>query len=164
MSKNSDLCNQNSGKINWGTPKKLFDYLNNIYKFDLDPCSDGTNNLCDDYFTEEDDGLLQDWGGRNVFMNPPYNRETGKWIEKAYKESLKGAVVVCLIPCRPDASYWHKWIFPYARSIFFIQGRLHFGESKQTAPFPSAIIVFDKEWSGGWRGLSFEKKGGEFYG
>ena len=75
-------------------------------------------------------------------MNPPYGKETGKWIEKAYQESLKGATVVCLIPARPDASYWHKWIFPYARKIWFVKGRLHFSESKQVAPFPSAIVVF----------------------
>ena len=77
-------------------------------------------------------------------MNPPYGRETGKWIEKAFKESLKGAIVVCLIPARPDASYWHEYIFPHASSIEFIKGRLHFSKSKEAAPFPSAIITFGK--------------------
>ena len=77
-------------------------------------------------------------------MNPPYNRETGKWIEKAYRESLKGATVVCLIPARPDANYWHQWIFPYAVQIWFIKGRLHFSGSKEHAAFSSALVVFGK--------------------
>ena len=162
---NSYLINQNSGKVDWGTPKKLFEYLNDLYEFELDPCSNGSNALCETFFTEEDDGLSQDWGGKRVFMNPPYNRETGKWIQKAYEESLKGAFVVCLIPCRPDASYWHKWIFPYASKIYFIEGRLHYSDLKETAPFPSAIVMFDRGNVSvhNYGDLSLGMKGGEFY-
>ena len=75
-------------------------------------------------------------------MNPPYGREIGKWIEKAYKESLKGAVVICLIPSRTDTKYWHNFIFPYASDIKFIKGRLKFGDGKNPAPFPSALVEF----------------------
>ena len=78
-------------------------------------------------------------------MNPPYGREIGKWIEKAYKESIKGAVVVCLIPSRTDTRYWHDYIFPYASDIKFIKGRVKFGSGNSPAPFPSAIIEFKKE-------------------
>ena len=162
------LINQDSGKTDWATPKKLFEYFDDTYHFDLDPCSTHENALCKKHFTIEEDGLKQDWGGSKVFMNPPYSRETSKWIEKAYQESLKGAVVVCLIPCRPDASYWHKWIFPYASQIYFIQGRLHYSDSKETAPFPSAIVIFDKGVYDSQKhhlgNLSFGMKGGEFYG
>ena len=84
-------------------------------------------------------------GGEIVFMNPPYGRVIGKWIEKAYKESLKGAVVVCLIPSRTDTRYWHDYIFPYSSDIKFIKGRLKFGSGKSPAPFPSAIIEFKKD-------------------
>lgn len=162
---NSYLINQNSGKIDCGTPRKLFEYFDNIYHFNLDPCSNGTNALCDEYYTEADNGLVQDWSGKRCFMNPPYNYETGKWIEKAYKESLKGALVVCLIPCRPDASYWHNYIFPYASIIYFIQGRLHYSDKKETAPFPSAIVIFDETnpHRGDYRHLGLQKKAGEFY-
>lgn len=76
-------------------------------------------------------------------MNPPYGRELKHWVEKAYNESLKGAVVVCLIPARTDTSYWHNYIFGKAHEIRFIKGRVKFGDGKGSAPFPSAIIVFD---------------------
>ena len=75
-------------------------------------------------------------------MNPPYGREIKKWIEKAYKESTKGAIVVCLIPARTDTKYWHEYIFPYASEIRFIKGRLKFGNSANSAPFPSALVIF----------------------
>ena len=78
-------------------------------------------------------------------MNPPYGRAIGKWVEKAYRESLNGAVVVCLIPSRTDTRYWHNYIFPYAADIKFLKGRLKFGDGKNPAPFPSAIIIFDKK-------------------
>ena len=75
-------------------------------------------------------------------MNPPYNRTLCKWIEKAYKESLKGSTIVCLIPARTATRYWHNFIFPYASDIKFIKGRLKFGDGKNPAPFPSALVEF----------------------
>ena len=129
----------------WTTQKSLFDELNYKYKFTLDPCATDDNALCDKYYTIKDNGLEQDWGGEIVFMNPPYGREIGKWVEKAYKESLKGATVVCLIPSRTDTRYWHDYIFPYSSDIKFIKGRLKFGSGKSPAPFPSAIIEFKKD-------------------
>ena len=133
-----------SSKSNdWATPHQTFNELDNEFNFTLDPCASDENTKCDKYYTEEDDGLSQDWSNEIVFMNPPYGREIGKWVEKAYRESLKGAVVVCLIPARTDTKYWHNFIFPYAE-IRFIKGRLKFGGSKNSAPFPSAIVIYNK--------------------
>ena len=75
-------------------------------------------------------------------MNPPYGREQIKWIEKASSEN---AITVCLIPARPDTKVWHETIFKKAKAVCFIKGRLKFGGSKDSAPFPSALIVFGKE-------------------
>ena len=111
------------------------------FYFDLDVCASDENAKCSKYFTEEDDALSKDWKGV-CWMNPPYGRQISKWIEKAYQESKKGATVVCLIPARTDTSYWHKFIFPYAKEIRFIKGRLKFGKSNNSAPFPSALVVF----------------------
>ena len=127
----------------WATPQQTFNELDNEFNFTLDPCASHQNAKCEKYFTKEDDGLSQDWSNEIVFMNPPYGREIGKWVEKAYRESLKGAVVVCLIPARTDTKYWHNFIFPYAE-IRFIKGRLKFGGSKNSAPFPSAIVIYNK--------------------
>lgn len=78
-----------------------------------------------------------------VFMNPPYGRDISRWVQKAYEESKKpDTTVVCLIPARTDTSYWHDYIFGKAADIRFIRGRLKFGNSKNAAPFPSAVIVF----------------------
>ncbi|MCU7556562.1 phage N-6-adenine-methyltransferase [Macrococcus capreoli] len=125
----------------WATPQALFDALNERYTFTLDPCSDGLNAKCAKFFTIEDDGLAQDWSRDTVFMNPPYGRAIGEWIRKAYEESLKGATVVCLIPSRTDTKYWHDYVMK-ADEICLIRGRVKFGGSKQSAPFPSAIITF----------------------
>ena len=126
----------------WTTPPEFFDKLNSKYKFTLDPCCTKESALCNKYYTIEDDGLVQDWSDDVVFMNPPYGRVIGDWVRKAYKESLKGAIVVCLIPARTDTKYWHKYIFPYAYKIDFIKGRLKFGDGKNYAPFPSAVVIF----------------------
>ena len=133
-----------SSKSNeWSTPQKLFEYLNNIYNFNLDPCATHDNAKCRKYFTIEDDGLIQDWEGHTVFCNPPYGRQIKDWVRKSYLESLKpNTKVVMLIPARTDTRYWHEYIFKYANKILFIEGRLKFGDGKGSAPFPSAIVEF----------------------
>lgn len=132
-----------SSKTNeWATPQNTFDELNAEFNFTLDPCATDENAKCDKYFTVEDDGLIQDWSNDVVFMNPPYGRDIKHWVRKAYEENLKGATVVCLIPSRTDTTYWHDYIFGKASDIRFLRGRLKFGNSKNSAPFPSAIIVF----------------------
>ena len=132
-----------SSKSNeWATPQNLFDELNDEFNFTLDPCATDENAKCSKYFTIEDDGLNKDWSNDVVFMNPPYGREIKKWIKKAYEESLNGATVVCLIPARTDTTYWHDFIFGKANDIRFLKGRLKFGNSKNSAPFPSAIVVY----------------------
>ena len=132
-----------SSKSNeWATPQNLFDELNDEFNFTLDPCATDENAKCSKHFTIEDDGLSKDWSNDVVFMNPPYGREIKKWIKKAYEESLNGATVVCLIPARTDTTYWHDFIFDKAYDIRFLRGRLKFGNSKNSAPFPSAIVVY----------------------
>lgn len=91
----------------WSTPDDLYCELNKRFKFTLDPCCTNENAKCLKHFTSKENGLIQDWSKDIVFMNPPYGREIGKWIRKAYEESRKGATVVCLIAARTDTSYWH---------------------------------------------------------
>lgn len=126
----------------WATPIAFFNQLDAEFHFTLDPCATSENAKCEHYFTKEDNGLLQDWGGARVFCNPPYGREISKWVKKCYEESKKGALVVLLIPARTDTAYFHDFIYHKAREIRFIRGRLHFNESKQGAPFPSMVVIF----------------------
>lgn len=133
-----------SSKSNeWATPLYLFDELDRDFNFTLDPCATDENAKCDKYFTIEDDGLIQDWSNEIVFMNPPYGRGIKHWIKKAYESHLQGATVVCLIPARTDTTYWHDYIFNKATDIRFLRGRVKFGDSKNSAPFPSAIVVYE---------------------
>jgi len=133
-----------SSKTNeWETPQDLFEALNKEFNFTLDPCCKVTTAKCKKFFTIKDDGLKQDWSNDVVFMNPPYGGHTGDWIKKAYEESLKGSVVACLIVSSTDRSYWHEYIFPFAAQIRFVRGRLRFGKADSTAPFASAIVIFD---------------------
>ena len=125
----------------WYTPQDLFDRLHQEFNFTLDPCATDENHKLPKYYTQEDDGLTQDWSGEVVFCNPPYSK-VKQWIQKSYEESLKGAMVVLLIPARTDTIAWHTYIFPHANNIRFLKGRLKFGDSKNSAPFPSAVVVF----------------------
>lgn len=138
-----------SEKNDWETPQKLFNELNKEFQFDLDATANDYNAKCKKYFTKEQDALVQDWRG-SVFCNPPYGREIPKFLEKAYTESQKEYCdrVVLLIPARTDTRAWHDYIFPYASDIRFLKGRLKYelnGVAKDASPFPSAIIIFEKE-------------------
>jgi len=127
----------------WSTPQDLFDELNATFRFTLDACASAENAKCEKYFTAEDNALHQEWGG-TVWMNPPYGRAIGGFMFKALQSSRQdGATVVCLVPARTDTAWWHN----YAKhgTIIYLRGRLKFGGSKTSAPFPSAIVIF---WGG----------------
>lgn len=124
----------------WATPQDFFDQQNALYgPFDVDVCADSTNAKCQRFFDKSADGLQQKWSGK-CWMNPPYGREIGRWMKKAYESSLNGALVVCLVPARTDTNWWHDYAMN--GEITFIKGRLKFGGSKNSAPFPSALVVF----------------------
>lgn len=129
----------------WATPQDFFDKLNKEFGFTLDPCADETNHKCEKYFTEQDNGLLQDWTNETVFCNPPYGRETQHWVKKCFSEVYSGGCpcAVMLIPARTDTQWFHKYIYKKAE-IRFIKGRLKFGNSNNSAPFPSMVVVFKK--------------------
>lgn len=135
-----------SNDMTWETPQWLFDKLNKEFHFTFDVCASAENTKCNKYWNVEQDALKRNWSvnKETYWMNPPYGREIGVWLEKAYKENLKGATVVCLIPSRTDTKYWHDYCMK-ASEIRFIKGRLKFGDSKNSAPFPSAIVIFNGE-------------------
>ena len=126
----------------WATPQSFFDKLNDEFHFTLDPCALPTNAKCNIFFTEKENGLIQDWSGHSVFVNPPYGRKIAVWVEKCYQEARKEKTkVVMLIPARTDTIYFHKYINGKAE-IRFVKGRLKFGNSRHGAPFPSMVVVF----------------------
>ena len=124
----------------WATPQEFFDRYNDTYQFNTDVCASPENAKCAHYFDMATDGLTQDWQG-TCWMNPPYGREIGKWMKKAYESSLNGATVVCLVPSRTDTKWFHEYVKHFWH-IEFLEGRLKFSESKNSAPFPSMLIYF----------------------
>ena len=121
------------------TPQDFFEELDAEFNFTLDPCATRKNKKCRSFYTKEIDGLVHKWAG-SVFMNPPYGREIGKWMKKAYESSQEGATVVCLVPARTETAWWHDYAMK--GEIRFIRGRLRFNGSKINAPFPSAVVIF----------------------
>lgn len=127
----------------WSTPDELFQSLSAEFgPFTLDACATPDNAKCAKFFTKEQDGLAQDWRGETVWMNPPYDR-VADWMRKAWKESMSGSRVVCLVRASTGSRWWHDYAMK-ARKIRFLKGRLSFrsGDRKGRANFDSAIVVF----------------------
>src|SRR5688572_14705072 len=119
--------------VDWATPEGLYALLDREFHFDLDPCP---------LREREVNGLAMSWAGRRVFCNPPYGPATMAWLSKG-KEA---AIAVYLLPSRTDTRWWHKYA-PQAAEVRFIRGRLKFGGSKESAPFPSVLLIFNHDTS-----------------
>ena len=110
----------------WCTPQDFFDKLNAEFGFVLDPAATD----------------------KTAFCNPPYGREIGKWVQKAFEEARGGYPIVLLIPARTDTAYFHDYIYGKAE-IRFVRGRLRFtdddGNAADPAPFPSMVVIYNGE-------------------
>lgn len=137
---NKSLFTSNSE--DWETPQDLFDELKKEFDFQFDVCATKQNAKCEFYYSKEDDSLGLDWHRSYKgwsWMNPPYGRGIGEWIKKASKEKM----VVALLPSRTDTKWFHDYIYKKKNvEIRFIKGRLKFSGSKNSAPFPSMIVIF----------------------
>lgn len=127
----------------WETPQELFDQMDAEFHFNLDVCALPENAKCAAYYTPEQDGLKQPWYGR-CWCNPPYGRNIGEWVRRAHLAACAGNLVVMLLPARTDTRWFHDYIYQNKNAeIRFIKGRLKFGGgAKNSAPFPSMIVVF----------------------
>ena len=137
----------------WETPWYFFNLLDKEFDFTLDPCASRENTKCKKFYTKKDNGLIQDWGGETVFVNPPFS-QIEEWVEKCYNEGLKkNTTVVMIIPSRTDTKYWHKFIMD-AADIWFCKGRVNFlidgKKPKNGSTFPLSIIIFRKKELPAW--------------
>jgi site-specific DNA-methyltransferase (adenine-specific) len=147
----------------WETPNYVFLPLNQEFKLKVDVCATSENAKCKIFFNKSADGLKREWSPFRCWMNPPYGRDISKWMKKAFNESQRGALVVCLIPSRTDTKWWHDWVMR-ASEIRFVSGRISFGSSKNSAPFPSCIVIYYPELENPYklavpviRSVSFDK-------
>lgn len=127
----------------WSTPQSFYDKLNAEFRFTLDAAANAENAKCSNYLGPgsqlAEDALTAPWLG-TVWLNPPYGRGIGQWVQKAADEAAGGATVVALVPARTDTKWWHEHALR-AHQIRFVKGRIHFGDAG-AAPFPSAVLVF----------------------
>jgi len=129
-----------SKTIEWETPQWFFDQLDAEFHFTLDVAAQQGNAKCARYFTPADDGLAQPWEGV-CWMNPPYGKTIGLWVQKAAESAQAGAIVVCLLPVRTDTRWWQRYVAAGAE-VRFVPGRLRFEGAANPAPFPNAVVIF----------------------
>lgn len=129
------------------TPKEFFDMVNKEFNFTLDAAATPENALCRNYLTPGHNALDCSWYGR-VWLNPPFGRGIGAWVEKAFKEveSERADVVVCLLPNNTDAAWFHDWVLGKAE-IRFVRGRLSFcldGIPQRGNPTGSILAIYKR--------------------
>ncbi len=126
----------------WETPQDLFDKLNEEFHFTIDVCALPENAKCEKYYNPEQDGLAQSWNGI-CWCNPPYGKQIAMWVRRAWLASAAGSTIVMLLPARTDTKWFHEYCYNKKRvEVRFIKGRLKFGGCKNSAPFPSMIVIF----------------------
>lgn len=132
----------------WEIPDEFFDGLDKEFHFLIDICASKGNSKCELYVTEKTDALsMKNWAcgaytiPQAIWCNPPYGRNIGNWVKKAYEESYKDCLVVMLLPARTDTKWFHDHIYGKAE-IRFIKGRLTFKGGPHNAPFPSMVVIF----------------------
>jgi len=143
-----------SKNTEWRTPVAAFDTLDREFGFEVDAAASPDNALCDHYWTITDDALSIDWsatiisasgGGPTVFLNPPYGRGVGDWVDKAIEQQAKGCTVVMVLMACTDTKWWAK-LWGSAHEVRFVTGRIRFldrnGQEKNAAPKGTAIVVF----------------------
>lgn len=164
-------------KDSWETPGWLFDLLDQEFHFDCDAAATLENSKCDIMFTKgESDALSHhDWWGyvpgedadtevKRFFLNPPYSAgNIDRFMQKAYEESQKGALVVCLVPCATDTRWWHSYAMK-AQEIRFIKGRVRLvgydedGEQVRNSPtFSSCVVIFNRNVPEGYSRLLWDR-------
>lgn len=129
-------------KDEWLTPPYIFEPLQ---PFDIDPCQPINPPwlIADAGYSVNDDGLAQPWTGF-VWCNPPYGRETSKWLKKMRKHNNG----IALIFARTDTKMFHEDVFT-ADAILFLKGRLSFydvqGNKGGSAGAPSCLVGYGEE-------------------
>jgi phage N-6-adenine-methyltransferase len=135
----------------WSTPQAFFDELAREFEFEVDAAASVGNAKCRVWYGDKIDALaLKSWASVpcSIWLNPPYSR-CREFIAKAAQEAQKGCTVVALVPARVDTRWFHDHVYSAAENgwrpgveVRFIKGRLKFGNGKNSAPFPSVVVIF----------------------
>lgn len=147
MTSSQRLGMMSSIRLDWATPRRLFEVLDREFSFDLDACANSPAIAkCDRFFGPDEDSLSERcvWR-RRVWVNPPYGNGIGDWVEKGFRSAKLGPkqlteTVVMLLPARTDTQWFHEYCLK--GEIRFLRGRLSFDDGKGRAPFPSMLVIF----------------------
>lgn len=123
----------------WLTPLWIIDALGG---FDLDPCGYPGHPTAHRLICRPDDGLEEEWSGR-VWLNPPYGREVGVWLEKLVEHGDG----IALIFARTETDAFFREVWECADGVLFIRGRVTFlrpdGEkATSNSGAPSCLVAF----------------------
>lgn len=128
---------------NYATPPELYKTWDEEFHFDFDPCP-----YCEGNISNENDGLLKEWGKSN-YVNPPYSKKLKKaFVLKAIEESKKGKQCVLLLPVSTSTQLFHEYIKPNAKEIRFLKGRIQFGKLDKNGNFYLPLNKMGKTQSG----------------
>jgi hypothetical protein len=71
------------------------------------------------------------------------------FVRKAAEQQAKGATTVALLAARTDTEWFHEFVWDVEKNaprlnveVRFVRGRLKFEGHKDSAPFPSLVVVF----------------------
>ncbi|HEV7523028.1 MAG TPA: DNA N-6-adenine-methyltransferase [Candidatus Angelobacter sp.] len=126
----------------WLTPPQL---LHPLGEFDLDPCACPEPRpfpTARHHIALPQNGLTADWVGR-VWLNPPYGDKIGPWMEHMAQHGSG----IALTFARTETDFWQTWIWPFAKALLFLKGRLNFylpdgSRSAYNAGGPSVLIAY----------------------
>lgn len=129
----------------YGTPQNLWESLNKEFNFNLDAAASSQNHKCLNYFDKEANSLSKSWVDYgSVWCNPPYSRgNIARFVEKGWRESLKGCCVVMLVRCDPSTNWFQDFVMDKADEVRFVDKRIKFIGGEGSYNFPCCIVVFN---------------------
>lgn len=134
-----------SARMDWQTPPGVLDLVRGLGQIDLDPCTTADNPTeARRFYAPPQDGLTLPWGEGLAYVNPPYGREIGAWVDRCHRSALGGLEVVLLTPSRTDTR-WFTRLWETADAMCFWRGRIRFAGAPHPAPFPSLVTYFGED-------------------
>lgn len=132
-------------KDEWLTPPEI---LRALGDFDLDPCAPHAArrpwDMATRHYSLEGNGLARPWAGR-VWLNPPYERETARWLDRLADHGDG----VALIFARTETDMFFRHVWGRADAVLFLRGRLHLHHvdgrrAGANAGAPSCLVAYGR--------------------
>jgi phage N-6-adenine-methyltransferase len=139
----------NSGNNEWYTPGEIIEAAVAVLGgFDLDPASSEIANRtvrAAQFFTEQDDGLAQEWPIGRIWMNPPYAQPLmGEFARRFAAEVRRGSTGIVLVNNATETA-WFQTIAQVCTAICFPQSRIRFLDplgNASGAPLQGQAVIY----------------------